>query len=45
VTRPPSDSETPEACPSTTGHFSDTFADANAVHIYRIDGGSACGLV
>jgi hypothetical protein len=26
------------------GSFSDSFADGNAVHIYRIDGGSACGL-
>jgi hypothetical protein len=26
------------------GEFSDTFADGNAVHIYRIDGGSTCGL-
>jgi hypothetical protein len=26
------------------GSFSDTFADPNAVHIYRIDGGSTCGL-
>ena len=25
------------------GEFSDTFADGNAVHIYRIDGGSTCG--
>ena len=26
------------------GRFSDSFADGNAIHIYRIDGGSACGL-
>jgi hypothetical protein len=26
------------------GTFSDSFADANAVHLYRIDGGSTCGL-
>ena len=26
------------------GSFSDSFADGNAVHIYRIDGGSTCGL-
>ena len=26
------------------GQFSDTFADGNAIHIYRIDGGSTCGL-
>jgi hypothetical protein len=25
------------------GSFSDTFADGNTVHIYRIDGGSSCG--
>jgi hypothetical protein len=30
--------------PVTNGSFSDSFADKNAVHIYRIDGGSACGL-
>ena len=24
------------------GAFGDTFADANAVHIYRLDGGSQC---
>jgi hypothetical protein len=28
----------------TNGRFSDTFADGNAVHIYRIDGGTTCGL-
>ena len=28
----------------TNGSFSDSFPDKNAVHIYRIDGGSACGL-
>ena len=32
------------AIPVRRGSFTDTFADANAVHIYRIDGGSACGL-
>jgi hypothetical protein len=26
------------------GSFTDSFADGNAVHIYRIDGGSTCGL-
>jgi hypothetical protein len=26
------------------GSFTDRFADRNAVHIYRIDGGSSCGL-
>jgi Bacterial TSP3 repeat len=30
--------------PITDGSFTDSFADANAVHIYRIDGGSKCGL-
>ena len=28
----------------TDGSFTDSFADKNAVHIYRIDGGSTCGL-
>ena len=28
----------------TGGTLSDSFADKNAVHIYRIDGGSNCGL-
>ncbi|WP_344131604.1 hypothetical protein [Luedemannella flava] len=27
-----------------TGMFTDDFADGNAVHIYRVDGGSSCGL-
>jgi hypothetical protein len=26
------------------GSFRDSFADKNAIHIYRIDGGSTCGL-
>jgi hypothetical protein len=26
------------------GTFSDGFADGNAIHIYRIKGGSTCGL-
>lgn len=26
------------------GSFTDGFADKNAIHIYRIDGGSSCGL-
>jgi hypothetical protein len=30
--------------PVTNGQFSDQFADGNAIHIYRIDGGSTCGL-
>ena len=29
---------------SPAGGFSDAFADGNAVHVYRIDGGSKCGL-
>ena len=30
--------------PVRGGSFADSFADGNAVHIYRIDGGSTCGL-
>jgi hypothetical protein len=30
--------------PITNGSFNDFFADGNAIHIYRIDGGSRCGL-
>jgi PKD domain len=30
--------------PVVNGKFSDQFADGNAIHIYRIDGGSTCGL-
>jgi hypothetical protein len=30
--------------PVRGGSFTDSFADKNAVHIYRIDGGSTCGL-
>ena len=30
--------------PVSGGTFADSFADKNAVHIYRIDGGSTCGL-
>ena len=30
--------------PVSGGAFSDQFADGNAIHIYRIDGGSRCGL-
>jgi hypothetical protein len=30
--------------PISRGRFSDSFADGNAIHIYRIDGGSSCGL-
>ena len=30
--------------PVTGGSFTDSFADGNAIHIYRIDGGSSCGL-
>jgi hypothetical protein len=25
------------------GSFSDRFADGNAMHVYRVDGGSSCG--
>jgi hypothetical protein len=30
--------------PVTNGSFTDSFADKNSIHIYRIDGGSSCGL-
>jgi hypothetical protein len=30
--------------PISGGTFTDFFADGNAIHIYRIDGGSTCGL-
>jgi hypothetical protein len=30
--------------PVSNGTFSDQFADGNAIHIYRIDGGTTCGL-
>jgi hypothetical protein len=30
--------------PVTNGAFTDSFADGNSIHIYRIDGGSNCGL-
>ena len=30
--------------PVSGGSFSDHFADGDAIHIYRIDGGSTCGL-
>jgi hypothetical protein len=33
-----------QTIPVVNGQFSDQFADKNAVHIYRIDGGSHCGL-
>ena len=33
-----------ERIPVTAGTFMDEFADGNAIHIYRIDGGSRCGL-
>jgi hypothetical protein len=29
--------------PVTGGTFTDKFADGNAVHLYRVDGGSSCG--
>jgi hypothetical protein len=34
----------PGTLPLVAGVLTDTFADGNAVHIYRIDGGSSCGL-
>ena len=30
--------------PIAAGSFTDSFADGNAIHLYRIDGGSNCGL-
>jgi hypothetical protein len=30
--------------PLRQGSFEDFFADGNAVHVYRIEGGSTCGL-
>jgi F5/8 type C domain len=30
--------------PLTGGSLTDSFADGNAIHIYRIEGGSTCGL-
>lgn len=30
--------------PVTDGTFTDTFADGNAVHLYRIEGGGTCGF-
>jgi hypothetical protein len=30
--------------PMSGGSFTDSFADKNSIHIYRIDGGSNCGL-
>jgi hypothetical protein len=30
--------------PVSAGSFSDSFSDGNAIHIYRIEGGSTCGL-
>jgi hypothetical protein len=30
--------------PVTNGRLTDQFADGLAIHKYRIDGGSACGL-
>jgi hypothetical protein len=32
------------AIPVRNGSFTDSFADGNAIHIYRVDGGSTCGL-
>ena len=36
--------EDAEQIPVVAGTFMDEFTDGNAVHIYRIDGGSRCGL-
>ena len=33
-----------ERIPVVAGTFADEFADGNAIHIYRIEGGSRCGL-
>ena len=33
-----------ERIPVVAGTFTDEFADGNAIHIYRIEGGSRCGL-
>jgi hypothetical protein len=30
--------------PVAGGSFTDSFADGNAVHVYRLDGGATCGL-
>jgi hypothetical protein len=30
--------------PVVNGTFTDAFADGNAIHLYRLDGGSSCGL-
>jgi hypothetical protein len=30
--------------PVRAGSFTDSFADGNTIHVYRIDGGSTCGL-
>ena len=30
--------------PVVDGRFTDAFADGNAVHVYRVDGGLSCGL-
>ena len=29
---------------NAAGSFTDSYADGNAIHLYRIDGGSTCGL-
>lgn len=38
------DLTTSRTIPITNGRWRDRFADGNAVHIYRIDGESSCGL-
>ena len=45
VTRAPRSSTRGRSIPVTGGSFNDAFADANAIHIYRIDGGSSRGLL
>ena len=38
------DQTTSQTIPVQSGTFSDNFADGNTIHIYRIDGGTTCGL-
>ena len=44
VTRAPPSSTRAARSRSPAASFTDSFADGNAIHIYRIDGGSTCGL-
>jgi hypothetical protein len=41
---PPNLPDEQTSIPVTNGSFTDSFADKNSVHIYRIDGGTTCGL-